>query len=71
MLALIAAAAAGIAAMNSIAITSGFFGPYLMGVLKDATGDYLLGLRGLMLAALLAAALMAGLMHTLKRGNRS
>jgi ACS family tartrate transporter-like MFS transporter len=39
-----AAAAGGIAIINSIGNLSGFFGPYLMGWLKDATGTFSLGL---------------------------
>ena len=37
-------AAAGIAAINSIGNLSGFGGPYMMGYLKDATGDFTAGL---------------------------
>jgi MFS transporter, ACS family, tartrate transporter len=39
-----ASAAAGIAAINSIGNLSGFFGPYMMGLMKDATGTFTLGL---------------------------
>jgi len=61
------AAAAGIAAMNTISILSGFVGPYWMGVMKDATGDYRAGLRGLLLPSLLAATAMFVLMRSLRR----
>ena len=37
-------AAAGIAAINSIGNLSGFAGPYMMGYLKDVTGDFTAGL---------------------------
>ncbi|GJD66439.1 Putative tartrate transporter [Methylobacterium frigidaeris] len=37
-------AAAGIAAINSIGNLSGFFGPYVMGYLKDLTGTFTAGL---------------------------
>ena len=37
-------AAAGIAAINSIGNLSGFFGPYVMGYLKDLTGNFTMGL---------------------------
>ena len=37
-------AAAGIAAINSIGNLSGFGGPYVMGYLKDATGNFTAGL---------------------------
>ena len=39
-----ASAAAGIATINSIGNLSGFFGPYVMGYLKDATGSFTIGL---------------------------
>ena len=39
-----ASAAAGIAAINSIGNLSGFFGPYVMGYLKDLTGNFTIGL---------------------------
>jgi MFS family permease len=38
------AAAAGIAAVNSLGNLSGFFGPYVMGRVKDATGSYTIAL---------------------------
>jgi MFS transporter, ACS family, tartrate transporter len=63
------AAAAGIAAMNTITIFSGFVGPYWMGVMKDATGSYWLGLRGLILPSLGAAAAMFMLTKSLARHN--
>jgi MFS transporter, ACS family, tartrate transporter len=61
------AAAAGIAAMNTIAIFSGFAGPYGMGLLKDATGNYQSGLRGLLVCALLAAGVMFFLIRSLAK----
>ncbi len=61
------ACAAGIAAINTITMFSGFVGPYWMGVMKDATGSYWLGLRGLAIPALAAAGIMALLTHSLKR----
>ncbi len=60
-------AAAGIAMMNMITMFSGFVGPYWMGVMKDATGSYQAGLRGLALPALLAAGFMFVLTEILKR----
>jgi D-galactonate transporter len=39
-----ASAAAGIAAINSIGNLSGFFGPFVMGYLRDATGTFTAGL---------------------------
>jgi len=61
------AAAAGIAAMNTIAIFSGFFAPYAMGLLKDATGSYNTGLRVLMVTSLLAACIIFGVIRSLDR----
>jgi ACS family tartrate transporter-like MFS transporter len=61
------AAAAGIAAMNTITMFSGFIGPYWMGVVKDHTGSYWLGLRGLAVPALLAATAMFVLTRSLAR----
>jgi len=58
------AAAAGIAAMNTI---SGFVGPNWMGWVKVHTGSYQLGLRGLALPALGAAAVMFALTRGLKK----
>ena len=63
------AAAAGIAAMNTITMFSGFIGPYWMGRMKDATGGYGMGLRGLVVPALLAATLMFLLTRSLARSR--
>jgi len=64
------AAAAGIAAMNTITMFSGFVGPIWMGIMKDATGSYQAGLRGLLLPSLAAAAIMFLLTRSLKRQAR-
>jgi MFS transporter, ACS family, tartrate transporter len=61
------AAAAGIAAMNTITMFSGFVGPYWMGRMKDLTGNYQAGLRGLAVPALAAAAVMYALTRNLAR----
>jgi MFS transporter, ACS family, tartrate transporter len=61
------AAAAGIAAMNTITMFSGFIGPYWMGATKDATGSYWLGLRGLVVPSLGAALIMFLLTRNLAR----
>jgi len=60
------AAAAGIAQINAIGNIGGFVGTYLLGVIKDATGSYPMGL--LPLAALSAAGTVAVVM--LGRGQR-
>jgi ACS family tartrate transporter-like MFS transporter len=49
-----AAAAGGLALINSLANLSGFVGPYLIGILKDATGSFSGGLILLACALLLA-----------------
>jgi ACS family tartrate transporter-like MFS transporter len=61
------AAAAGIAAMNTITMFCGFIGPYWMGVTKDATGSYWLGLRGLIVPSFGAALVMFLLTRNLAR----
>jgi MFS transporter, ACS family, tartrate transporter len=61
------AAAAGIAAMNTITMFSGFLGPFWMGVMKDHTGSYEAGLRGLALPSLLAAGTIYALTRNLAR----
>ena len=61
------AAATGIAAMNTITMFSGFVGPYVMGLLKDATGTYEAGLRGMLIPSLVAAAIMYALTRSLAR----
>jgi ACS family tartrate transporter-like MFS transporter len=61
------AAAAGVAAMNTITMFSGFVGPVWMGWMKDATGSDQGGLRGLLLPSLAAAGLMWGLTRGLER----
>jgi MFS family permease len=53
------AAAAGIAAVNSLGNLSGFFGPYVMGRIKDATGSYTIGL--LAIGTILGFAMLVGL----------
>jgi MFS transporter, ACS family, tartrate transporter len=60
------AAAAGLAAMNTITMLSGFIGPVWMGVVKDKTGSYNIGLIGLLLPSLAAAWIMVMLMRSLR-----
>src|SRR5262245_8319533 len=52
-----AAAAAGIALINSIGNTGGFVGPYVLGVFKDATGSVKGAFLGLAILALAAGIL--------------
>ncbi|MGI4807595.1 MAG: MFS transporter [Janthinobacterium lividum] len=64
-----ASAAAGIAAINSIGNLSGFFGPYVMGYLKDLTGNFTMGLILLGVTTLVggAATLLVQVDPTLER----
>ena len=52
-------AAAAIAWINSIGNLGGFFGPWYVGFMKDATGSYAGGLYGLALLGFLAAVVCA------------
>jgi ACS family tartrate transporter-like MFS transporter len=61
------AAAAGLAAMNTITMFSGFVGNDWMGLMKDYTGSYQAGLRGLAIPSLLAGAAMFLLTRNLAR----
>lgn len=54
------AAAGGIALVNSIASLSGFISPYLIGIIKQSTGDYTASMATLaMMEALAAVAILA------------
>lgn len=53
------AAAVGVALINSIGNTGGFFGPYIMGGLKSATADYRVGLYVLALVLVVGVVSMA------------
>ena len=57
------AAAASIAWINSIGNLGGFFGPWWIGVMKDATGSYAGGLFGLALLSFVAAVVCAFFLH--------
>jgi|SRR5579871_4110878 len=65
------AAAAGIALINSISNTGGFFGPYIMGWLKQHTGSYSAGLGVLSLGLIVAAILVVTIGRTLTFAGRS
>lgn len=58
-----AAAAGGIAIINSIGNLSGFAGPYAMGYIKDATGSYEGGLQLLAALGFMAMVLVLVLRH--------
>jgi MFS transporter, ACS family, tartrate transporter len=57
------AAAAGIAVINSIGNLAGFFGPYAMGWIKDATGSFTGGLLLIAALAIAAIAIVLALGH--------
>lgn len=61
------AAAAGIAAINTIGIVGGFLGPWGMGAARDLTGDYQRGLQTLSLPILTAAVLVVILHRQMAR----
>jgi ACS family tartrate transporter-like MFS transporter len=63
-----AAAAAGIALINSVGTLSGYVGPVMMGRLKDSTGGYAAGLGVLAASMALSGALILFVGRT--RGNR-
>ncbi len=56
-----AGAAAGLAFINSIGTFGGFVGPYLMGVLKDATGAFETGILAMAAIMAVTALVSAGL----------
>ena len=58
-----AAAAGGIALINSIGNLAGFAGPYVMGRMKDLTGNYTVGLLSLSAVGLLAMVIVLALPH--------
>jgi len=63
------AAAAGVAAMNTITMFSGFVGPNWMSLMKQHTGSYQAGIRGLAIPSLAAALIMLALTRNLRRSQ--
>jgi D-galactonate transporter len=68
-----AAAAAGIAVINSVGNLAGFFGPFIMGWLKDYTGNFASGLWAISACALMGMVIVLLLRHdtTLEAAPRS
>jgi MFS transporter, ACS family, tartrate transporter len=60
------AAAGGLAFINSVGTLGGFFGPFLMGRLKDLTGSFNSGLLLMAVILLLAAGFAASLRFSMK-----
>ena len=58
-----AAAAAGIAVINSVGNLAGFFGPFIMGWLKDVTGNFASGLWAIAACALMGMVIVLLLRH--------
>jgi ACS family tartrate transporter-like MFS transporter len=63
------AAAAGLAAVNSLGNLSGFFGPYVMGRVKDATGSYTIALLAISVILGFAMLVALSLQHDQKLEN--
>jgi ACS family tartrate transporter-like MFS transporter len=61
-----AGAAVGIALINSIGNLAGFVGPYLVGWIKTATGDFSWALLTLALGPLATAVIVLRLRHLVK-----
>jgi nitrate/nitrite transporter NarK len=57
------AAAGGIAMINAVGNLGGFLGPYLMGVIQDATGSFSLGLLAIAIGALVGGVVLLTLGH--------
>lgn len=57
------AAAGAIALINSLGNLGGFFGPYVMGVIRNSTGSFSLGLLALSCGALVSTILVFALGH--------
>jgi MFS transporter, ACS family, tartrate transporter len=61
------AAAAGIAMVNSIGNLAGFFGPLLVGWIREATGEFSYALLALSAAPLISAAMLMRMVHKKER----
>ena len=57
------AAAGGIALINSVGNLGGFLGPYLMGLIQDATGSFPLGLLAIATGSIVAGVVVLALGH--------
>ncbi len=57
------AAAGGIALINAVGNLGGFLGPYLMGIIKDATGSFTYGLLAIACGALVSSIVLVALGH--------
>jgi nitrate/nitrite transporter NarK len=57
------AAAGGIALINSVGNLGGFLGPYAMGLVRDATGSFPLGLLTIAMASIVGGVVVLLLGH--------
>jgi MFS transporter, ACS family, tartrate transporter len=57
------AAAGGIALINSVGNLGGFLGPYMMGLVRDATGSFPLGLLAIAMGSVVAGLVVLALGH--------
>ena len=64
-------AAAGIAAVNTVAILGGFVGPYWMGLMKDLTGTYHRGLLSLAIPSVICAVMILIMRRSDQRSRES
>ena len=64
-------AAAGIAAVNTVAILGGFVGPYWMGLMKDLTGTYHRGLLSLAIPSLICTVMILIMRRSDQRSRES
>jgi ACS family tartrate transporter-like MFS transporter len=64
-------AAAGLAAVNTIAVFGGFLGPYAFGLAKNLTGNYQRGLTLMSIPTFVAAALMLYIRHIARQRDRA
>jgi MFS transporter, ACS family, tartrate transporter len=58
-----AAAAGGIALINSVGNLGGFLGPYMFGLVKDSTGSDTIGLLAIAVAPVISAIVLLSLGH--------
>jgi cyanate permease len=60
------AAAGGLALINSVGTLGGFFGPFMMGWLRDVTGSFNTGLLAMALILIISAGFAAALRFLIK-----
>jgi len=53
----------GIALINSVGNLGAFLGPYMMGLIRDATGSFPLGLMGIAMGSVVSGVVVLALGH--------